>query len=152
MAEASSKSGISLMSVFYFLFFPEHPYQNNTAVIFTSITAVVGAALLFIVVLVLFLRRRSVTPLLMQPAAALPVCLSVLLISQTAPSAGFLFHSFAFPLWGLQMAFAFTLSSPLSFSLPLANFLFLFIWICVRALTREEFLLKAPCHCSMVIF
>lgn len=85
------------------------------------------------------------------PISALPICLSVLLINQTAPSfTGFLSHSFAFPLWGLQMAFAFTLSSPLSFSLPLAKFLFL--WICVPALTREEFALNVRCQCSMVIF
>lgn len=95
--------------------------QNNTAVIFG--TAVGGAAMLFIVVVVLFLCRRSVNAPL-----CCPPCLSFLLINENTLSfTGFLSHSSALPLWGLQMAFAFTLSSPLSFSLPLANFLLLFI-------------------------
>lgn len=140
------KNGISLMC-FFSLCFPELS-QNNTAVILGA--AVGGAAMLFIVVVVLFLRRRSVTT----PLLRCSVCLSDCHFNQLdrTLSKGFLSDSFAFPLWGLQLAFAFTLSSPLSFCLPSANFLFFFIWICVPALTREEFALNAPCHCSIVIF
>lgn len=138
------KKGISLTHAF--LSISGRLTQNNTAVIFGA--AVGGAAMLFIVVVVLFLRRRSVNVLL-----SYTPCLSVLLISQHIPSfTGFLSNSSALPLWGHQMAFAFTLSSPFPFFLPLANFLFLFIWICVPALTREEFVFNAPCHCSIVIF
>lgn len=77
----------------------------------------------------------------------LPSLSFFLLISKnTAFFTGFLSHSSTLPLWGLQMAFTFNLSSPLSFSLPLANFLFFFIWICVLVLTRVEFALNVPCH------
>lgn len=97
-----------------------HLTQNNTAVIFGA--AVGGAVMLFIVVVVLFLRRRSVNA-----PSCCPPCRSLLLISEnTASFTGFLSHSSALPLWGPQMPFTFNLSSPLSFSLPLANFLFLF--------------------------
>lgn len=48
---------------------------------------------------------------------------------------------------GLRAASAFTLSSPLSVRLPFANFLFLFIWICVPGTHwGEEFAMNAPCH------
>ena len=85
-------------------------------------------------------RARGSVPAQTVSEPALCSRLSLPLISHnTTSSAAFLFLSSAFPLWSLRMAFAFTLSSPFTFSLPLANSVFLFIWICVPALTGEEF-------------
>lgn len=140
------RTGLFCSDFFSFFFFFSERSQNNIAVILGA--AVGGAAMLLIVVVVLLLRRRLV---IMFPC--LSVCLSVPFTSLTAPpSSGLLSHYFAFSLWGLRMAFTFTLSSPLSFCPPLANLLSLFFWIHVQTLTGEEFALNAPCHFSMAIF
>lgn len=139
----------------FIFIFPEPFTQSSTAVIMVAV--VVGVVILFIVFLVMWLCRRSVLTLLHYPPPSSSPCPSVCPVNRSDCTLLLLLHLLLlrFPLsfsrlsfrGGLRAASAFTLSSPLSVRLPFANFLFLFIWICVPGTHwGEEFAMNAPCH------